>query len=88
MNFLSKEPVQFHMQSDYIFPEVDFRTCCYSGVSFQRKANKIMDTLGKTKVCCAIQEMICWSAASNAISVIKNSSVIMMEVFNESQRQE
>lgn len=47
VNFLSKEPAQFQMQSDYVFPEVDFRTCCYNGVSFQYKADKIMDNLYK-----------------------------------------
>lgn len=50
MNFLSREPAQFHMQNDYILPEVNFRTCLYNGVSFQCKADKIMDNLCKTEV--------------------------------------
>lgn len=50
MNFLCKEAIQCHMKNDYIFPELKFRTCCYNGVSFQCKAEKIMDMLQKTEV--------------------------------------
>lgn len=49
MNFLSKETIQCHMQNDYKFPEAKFRTSCHNGVSFQCRADKIMDMLQKTE---------------------------------------
>lgn len=54
------------------------------------KLTKSWTTYAKWKppVCCAIQEIICWSAVLNAILVIRNNSVILMEVFDESKRQE
>lgn len=67
MNFLSREPVQFHMQNDYIFPEVNFRTCRYNGVSFQCKADKIMDTLCKTEV----YSLLCNTRSYLLVSCVK-----------------
>lgn len=50
MNFLHREPGQFHMQNGYIFPEVNLRTCCYGRVSFQRQADRLMDPLCRGEV--------------------------------------
>lgn len=76
MKFLSREPVQFHMQNDYVFPEVNFRTCHYTGVSFECKAEKIMDTLHKKEV----YSLLCNTRSYLLVSCVKWTHYLLLKI--------